>query len=256
MEPVICFGQQPNGFFPKRFLYSKFVTARRLQSEIGGRIIFFYHDSDHDYRETVTPLMNRQTGEEVRLNFEQENKLQKKYSPLYLKRIPKGWQERMVRKLPQYLDRSLVDLFASVQAITASDFCLTMYEKLGLLEGIEIVRSSDPDFRDRTSELDTDYFADVEYEGEIVRAQLKDGSLVLHRGGSEYLTLPEQELTKRQMNPDAHHRFAWMQSALHCTHYVMGAGEKSYLDLDAIHDVEMIERDTVEHDHNSWLPNL
>ena len=35
-SPVICFGQQPCGFFPKRFLASKFHTARRLQSEIGG----------------------------------------------------------------------------------------------------------------------------------------------------------------------------------------------------------------------------
>ena len=29
--PVICFGQQPCGFFPRRFLYAKFQTARRLQ---------------------------------------------------------------------------------------------------------------------------------------------------------------------------------------------------------------------------------
>ena len=34
--PIICFGQQPCGFFPKRFLFAKIVTARRLQREIGG----------------------------------------------------------------------------------------------------------------------------------------------------------------------------------------------------------------------------
>jgi hypothetical protein len=28
--PVICFGQQPCGFFPRRFLAAKFATARRL----------------------------------------------------------------------------------------------------------------------------------------------------------------------------------------------------------------------------------
>jgi len=33
--PVICFGQQPCGFFPKRFLVAKILTARRLQSELG-----------------------------------------------------------------------------------------------------------------------------------------------------------------------------------------------------------------------------
>jgi len=39
-KPVICFGQQPCGFFPKRFLVAKIQTARRLQKEIGGEIVF------------------------------------------------------------------------------------------------------------------------------------------------------------------------------------------------------------------------
>jgi len=42
--PIICFGQQPCGFFPKRFLVAKIQTARKLQREIGGEIIFFFHD--------------------------------------------------------------------------------------------------------------------------------------------------------------------------------------------------------------------
>ncbi|HWL16126.1 MAG TPA: hypothetical protein VNR00_11010, partial [Opitutus sp.] len=61
--PVICFGQQPCGFFPRRFLYAKIVTARRLQKEIGGEIVFFVHDSDHDPRETQTILRHRKSGE-------------------------------------------------------------------------------------------------------------------------------------------------------------------------------------------------
>ena len=36
-EPVIAFGQQPCGFFPRRFLVAKIHTARRLQAEMGGR---------------------------------------------------------------------------------------------------------------------------------------------------------------------------------------------------------------------------
>ena len=52
--PIICFGQQPCGFFPKRFLFAKIQTGRRLQNEIGGEIVFFFHDSDHDPRETRT----------------------------------------------------------------------------------------------------------------------------------------------------------------------------------------------------------
>ena len=86
--PVICFGQQPCGFFPKRFLIAKIQTARRLQAEIGGEIVFFYHDSDHDPRETRTLLRHRKTGERAQLNFTFENRLQRKFSPLYLKRIP------------------------------------------------------------------------------------------------------------------------------------------------------------------------
>jgi hypothetical protein len=34
-EPVICLGQQPCGFFPKRFLVAKITAARRLQQRIG-----------------------------------------------------------------------------------------------------------------------------------------------------------------------------------------------------------------------------
>ena len=62
VEPVIAFGQQPCGFFPRRFLVAKMRTARRLQAEIGGRVVFFCHDSDHDPRETRTILRHRTTG--------------------------------------------------------------------------------------------------------------------------------------------------------------------------------------------------
>ena len=87
-SPVIAFGQQPCGFFPRRFLVAKIRTARRRQSEIGGEIVFFFHDSDHDPRETRTILRHRRTGEPAPLNFACANKLQRKFSPLHLKRIP------------------------------------------------------------------------------------------------------------------------------------------------------------------------
>ena len=38
--PVICFGQQPCGFFPNRFVFAKIRTALRLRSKIGGTIVF------------------------------------------------------------------------------------------------------------------------------------------------------------------------------------------------------------------------
>ena len=104
--PVICFGQQPCGFFPRRFLFAKIQTARRLQEEIGGEIVFFCHDSDHDPRETQTILRHRKTNEPAQLNFAFENRIQRKFSPLYLKRIPAGWQDKTALQLPNYVEPS------------------------------------------------------------------------------------------------------------------------------------------------------
>src|SRR5207244_3571595 len=81
--PVIAFGQQPCGFFPRRFLVAKIRTARRLQAEIGGRVVYFCHDSDHDPRETRTILRHRATGQPAHLNFAVVSKLARKFSPLY-----------------------------------------------------------------------------------------------------------------------------------------------------------------------------
>jgi hypothetical protein len=80
-HPIICFGQQPCGFFPKRFLFAKIVTARRLQKEIGGEIVFFCHDSDHDPRETTTILQDNHSNREVALNFQFENRIPKAVFP-------------------------------------------------------------------------------------------------------------------------------------------------------------------------------
>ncbi|HST30964.1 MAG TPA: hypothetical protein VLK27_09030, partial [Chthoniobacterales bacterium] len=73
-DPIICFGQQPCGIFPKRFLFAKIRTARQLQREIGGAIVFFYRDSDHDPRETTTVLHDHHTGRKFSLNFVYENR--------------------------------------------------------------------------------------------------------------------------------------------------------------------------------------
>src|SRR6476620_9805094 len=109
--PVICFGQQPCGFFPKRFLFAKIVAARRLQREIGGEIVFFFHDSDHDPRETTTVLRDRHSGGEQSLNFQFANKIQKQFSPLYAKRVTSDWQAKTARQLPNYVGPELVEHF-------------------------------------------------------------------------------------------------------------------------------------------------
>ncbi|MCA1657709.1 MAG: hypothetical protein LC627_00245, partial [Verrucomicrobiaceae bacterium] len=169
-EPIICFGQQPCGFFPKRFLYAKIITARRLQHEIGGEIVFFFHDSDHDPRETATKLRERHSGREKTLNFQFANKVQRQFSPLYAKRIAPGWQAKMGRQLPNYVGPESIDHFQSVEASNAASFCHDMYARMGLLKGIRVERSSDPEFRKKAPAVD-DYFVDVRWEGEIVRAR-------------------------------------------------------------------------------------
>lgn len=244
-SPVICFGQQPCGFFPRRFLYAKFVTARRLQSEIGGKIVFFFHDSDHDPRETQTTLRHRKTGEPLAMNFGFANKIQRKFSPLKFKVIPAGWRENTARQLGAYIESPALDAFKANEATNVADFCLEMYRRMGLLEGVEVVRSSDPVVR-RAARNISDYFADVPYGGEIVRARWLDEALKLHEGGDSFLTLPEQAVTKEQISPTRDSRLGWMQSVLHCTHYIAGAGEQAYLNKSDAPEITFINRDPIE----------
>lgn len=251
-RPVICFGQQPCGFFPRRFLYAKIVTARRLRAEIGGEIVFFYHDSDHDPRETVTILRDRQNGNEARLNFAFRNKWQKKYAPLYAKELVEGWQERIARQLPCYVGRELAAIFAATEATNVADFCLEMYRRLGLLDGMRVVRSSDPAVRAAACPV-PDFFVDVEHNGEIVRARNEAGRLRLHQGGAAYLELPNQEYTKTQVSPTRDTRLRWMQSVVACTHYIAGAGEMEYLDPSETLEINFIPRDAIERSADAYV---
>jgi hypothetical protein len=250
-EPVICFGQQPCGFFPRRFLVAKIRTARRLQAELGGQVVFFYHDSDHDPRETRTILHHRKTNEPASLNFTFQNKLQRKFSPLYLKRIPAGWQEKTVLQLPNYVEHRCLAVFKKTAAANVADFCLEMYRNMGLLDGVRVVRSSDPAVRRVACEVE-DFFVDVPHEGEIVRARFLGGALRLHAGGDSFLTLPATVFTKEQVSPTRDTRLRWMQSALHCTHYVAGAGEQAYLRKDDAPEITFLVRDPIDHSDEAY----
>src|SRR5213592_1996109 len=164
-HPIICFGQQPCGFFPKRYLVAKILTARRLQKEIGGEIVFFFHDSDHDPRETITIVRDQHSDQEVALNFQLENRIQKQFSPLYAKRVLPDWQEKTARQLPGYVRQPLVAHFKETKCSNIADFCLERYTRMRLLEGVRVERSSAPEFRARAAAV-LDYFVDQRYEGE------------------------------------------------------------------------------------------
>lgn len=247
-SPVICFGQQPCGFFPRRFLVAKVRTARKLQSEIGGEIVFFYHDSDHDPRETQTTLRHHKSGEPTTLNFTFENKVQRKYSPLYLKRVMPDWHAKTVRQLPSFDARIWLEQFETLPQTNIADYCLEMYRRMGMLDGIRVARSSDPAFRRAACDI-PEYFADVPYEGEIARARvIEEGrTLQLHQGGESFLNFPAPpSITKEQISPTRDTRLRWMNSVLHCTHYVCGAGEQGYLRKEDAPEIAFVNREPIE----------
>jgi hypothetical protein len=252
-KPVICFGQQPCGIFPRRFLYAKMVTARQLRQKIGGEVVFFLHDSDHDPRETTTILKERRTGRVDSLNFDFANKIQRLFSPLYAKRVLPEWKVKMARQLPCYVGPREVESFKATASTNAADFCLEMYRRMGLLDDIRVERSSDPEFRRRATAVEA-YFVDVPYEGEIVRARLREGRLWLHKGGNSYIELPPQEFGPAQISPTRDTRLRWMQSVIRCTHYIAGAGEMKYLDPGEAADVTFVPRDVIEESDRAYVP--
>lgn len=249
--PVICFGQQPCGFFPRRFLFAKIQTARRLQKEIGGEIVYFCHDSDHDPRETRTILRHRKTNEPAVLNFTVENKTQRKFSPLFLKRVTPDWHERTLLQLPNYVEHPVIELFEQATGETPADFCLEMYRRMGLLDGIRVVRSSDPEVRRAACDIN-EFFIDVPWEGEIVRARLIGSELKLHEGGESYVTLPMVSFAREQITPTRDSRLRWMQSVIHCTHYIAGAGEQAYLRREDAPDVLFVNRDFIDRSDEAY----
>ncbi len=249
--PVICFGQQPCGFFPRRFLYAKIQTARRLQAELGGEIVFFYHDSDHDPRETRTTLRHRRIEESIELNFAFDNQIQRKFSPLYLKRVRADWHAKTALQLPAYVEKCWVEAFQQTPLTNVADFCLEMYRRMGLLEGVRVVRSGEAALRRAACDV-SEFFVDAPYEGEIVRARFLEGALKLHKGGDAYVTLPPMEFTKEHISPTRDSRLRWMQSVLHCTHYIAGAGEQAYLRREDAPEITFVNRDTIDRSDEAY----
>lgn len=254
-SPVIAFGQQPCGFFPRRFLVSKVLTARRLQQEMGGEIVFFYHDADHDPRETQTFLRHPGEDEARPLNFAFANKIQRKYSPLYCKRVVADWPANMARQLGAVVEPEALHAFKQGQAENVADFCLEVYAALGLLEGVKVVRSSERAVREAACPVE-DYFVDVPWQGETVRARKRGDGLALHRGGNSWEELPACEYDSAQISPTRDTRLRWMQSVLHCTHYIAGAGEQAYLNEAEAPGITFVPRDEIDRSHEAYVDLL
>jgi hypothetical protein len=117
------------------------------------------------------------------------------------------------------------------------------------------VRSSTPAVRLAACDVD-DVFVDVPHEGEIVRARLLDGCLKLHEGGDAYVTLPKVDFGKAQVSPTRDSRLRWMQSVVHCTHYVCGAGEQAYLRKEDAPEIVFVNRDPIDRSDEAYVPDL
>jgi hypothetical protein len=95
----------------------------------------------------------------------------------------------------------------------------------------------------------SDYFVDVRYEGEIVRARFRDSKFLLHKGGDRFLAIPGGEFGPEQISPTRDTRFSWMQSVIGCTHYVAGASEQQYMNKADAPNVQFVKRDEIS-DYN------
>ena len=227
-DPIICFGQQPCGIFPKRFLFAKIKTARRLQQQIGGEIVFFYHDSDHDPRETVTVLTDRSTGEKVSLNFEFENKIQKIYSPLYLKRMVPGWKTKWNGSCRLMWVRFGGEVQSGESKPTVAELCLAMYESEGLRGGLRLCARAIQTFAPSLVR------SMIICRSPCTRARLcgpvrVTGNFGCIRAGTSSSRLRARDFGNEQVSPTRDTRFRWMQSVIGCTHYVSGASEQHYI---------------------------
>ena len=227
------------------------TAARRLRDQIGGEIVFFYHDSDHDPRETKTLLRHLKTGEPFDMNFTFDNKLQRKFSPLFLKRVRADWKTKTALQLPAFVDRRWVEAFKACEESDVAGFCLEIYRRMGLIDGMRVERSSDPAFRTAACEIG-DHFVDVPYQGEIVRARYSNRDLKLHEGGDAYIVLPNAPFNKMQISPTRDTRLRWMQSVIHCTHYVCGASEQAYMKKDEAPEITYVNRDTIDRPNEAY----
>jgi hypothetical protein len=98
---------------------------------------------------------------------------------------------------------------------------------------------------------------DAPYDGEIVRARFINNELKLHKGGDSYESLPSMNFTKEDISPTRDTRLRWMQSVLHCTHYIAGAGEQQYLRRDEAPEISYLVREQIDHSDEAYteIPN-
>jgi len=85
-----------------------------------------------------------------------------------------------------------------------------------------------------------------------VRARWADGVLKLHEGGDCFITLPPVSYGKEHVSATRDTRLCWMQSVIHCTHYIAGAGEQAYLRPADAPEITFVPRETIDRSDEAW----
>ena len=119
------------------------------------------------------------------------------------------------------------------------------------LPPVRVVRSSDKALRSAACEI-SEFFVDVSYENEIVRARFANDAFQLHEGGNSFVSLPVTAFTKEQVTPTRDSRLRWMQSVVHCTHYIAGLGERAYLRTEEAPEINFVTRDEIDRSDEAW----
>jgi hypothetical protein len=66
------------------------------------------------------------------------------------------------------------------------------------------------------------------------------------------VTLPATSYGKEQISPTRDTRLRWMQSVVHCTHYIAGAGEQAYLNRADAPEITFLNRDPIDRSDEAW----
>ena len=63
---------------------------------------------------------------------------------------------------------------------------------------------------------------------------------------------PDATFGKEQISPARDSRLRWMQSVMHCTHYVAGAGEQAYLRAEEAPEITFVNRDPIDRSDEAY----
>ena len=80
--------------------------------------------------------------------------------------------------------------------------------------------------------------------------------LLLHKGGGSFLKLPLAPYDATRVSPTRDTRLRWMQSVIQCTHYVAGASEVKYLNMEDAPGVQFVTRDEISESDRAYLPDV